>query len=88
MLDHRTAAAAGAPPAHRPATASLATLVLTDGTHAFRPRLAVHGRRIRVVLRERPGCSCGCRGGWSAHLAYVQLLRLRVQTWTPDREVA
>ena len=85
MLDHRTAAAAGAPPARRPRVTPCVALFLADGSHASRLRFAVGDRRRRgVALHERAGCACdGC--GWGAHLAYVELLRLRVQTWTPGR---
>lgn len=82
MLDHRTAAAAGAPPAHRPRVAAFAALVLADGSRAPRLRFAAGDMRRRgVTLHDRHGGACGC--GWTAHLAYVELLRLRVRAWAP-----
>jgi hypothetical protein len=83
MLDHRTAAAASAPHAARRVAGSFLTLVLADGSRAFLLSFTVHGRRTRVVLHERPDCTCGCGGGWNAHLAHAELLRLRVQSRKP-----
>lgn len=86
MLDHRTAARVGAPHgAHRPRAVSFYALDLTDGSRAFRLRALAGGVCRSVTLHERPDRTCGCGGGWNRHLAYVELLRLRVQTWTPPR---
>jgi hypothetical protein len=87
MLDHRTAARAGAPHgAHRPRAASFFALDLTDGSHA-RSGCASSSAASAAARRSTsgPDCTCGCGGGWNRHLAYVELLRLRVQTWTPPR---
>lgn len=88
MLDHRTAAAAGAPPAPRPAAVSFTALSVADSACAFRLQVTVRGRRVRVARHDQSGCACGCRGAWGAHLVDVELLRLRVQTRTPGRRVA
>lgn len=47
----------------RPATGSILTLTLADGTRKFRLRFQAHGERQDLVLHERAGCGCGCGGG-------------------------
>ena len=46
------------------ATGTIESHPLADGTRAFHLRVRVHGERERIVLHERPGCVCGCGGGW------------------------
>jgi len=89
MLDHRTAAAGRAPhgaPCPRPV--SLIALLRTDGSRALRRWLATGCRRASVALLEQRGGAGGCGRGWSAHLAYVELLRLHVQSSAPERRGA
>jgi hypothetical protein len=83
MLNHRTAAAGDAPHARQPVVASF----LTYDASASRIRLTLVGWQARVTLRKRPDCACGCCGAWSAHLVYVELLRLRVQRSQPRKGV-
>ncbi|HEX7244010.1 MAG TPA: tyrosine-type recombinase/integrase [Solirubrobacterales bacterium] len=57
----------------RPATGTIETYVLGDGSRAFRLRIRIKGKRERVVLHERPGCICGCGGGWDETRARTEL---------------
>jgi integrase len=63
---------------------------LADG-RAFYLRFRVGGRRERVVLHERPGCACGCGGGWDERAARSELgdilARVRLGTYEPPRPV-
>jgi hypothetical protein len=64
---------------------ALATRMLNDGTRAFRLRFNVAGKREIVTLHERPGCECGCGGGWDEPAARTELgnvlARVRVGVW-------
>jgi integrase len=79
----------------RPATGSLLTTTLRDGTRKFRLRFPAYGRREELVLHERPGCECGCGGGWDERAARTELgnvlARIRTGVWQrpdpPDRAV-
>jgi len=57
----------------RPATGTVLTTKLTDGTRKFRLRFVVGGERQDLILHERPGCECGCGGGWSQAAARTEL---------------
>jgi integrase len=69
----------------RPATGTILTLTLADGTRKFRLRFPAHGQRQDLVLHERPGCKCGCGGGWSEPTARTELgdilARVRAGVW-------
>jgi integrase len=62
---------------------------LTDGTRAFRLRFPVDGEREIVTLHERPGCQCGCGGGWDERSARTELgnilARVRAGVWEPPK---
>lgn len=66
-------------------TGSIDPRRLADGTYAFHIRIRVNGRREPVTLHERPGCDCGCGGGWSARSARTEmgnmLARVRAGVW-------
>ncbi len=68
-------------------TGTLLTRTFKDGTRAFYLRIRVLGERHRVILHERPGCACGCGGGWDEPAARTELgnilARVRVGVWTP-----
>lgn len=57
----------------RPASGSFLTVTLADGTRKFRLRFRAYGRREELVLHERPGCDCGCGGGWDEPAARTEL---------------
>src|SRR5215207_4085220 len=54
-------------------TGTITVKTLSDGTRAFHLRFIDKGRRERVTLHERRGCSCGCGGGWNKRTAAVEL---------------
>lgn len=66
-------------------TGSFETRVLADGTRAFHLRVRVDGKREPLVLHERPGCVCGCGGGWDESGARTELgnilARIRAGVW-------
>jgi integrase len=68
------------------------TRSLADGTRAFRLRFFAAGRREIVTLHERPGCECGCGGGWEERAARNELgnvlARIRAGVWEPPRRTA
>jgi integrase len=68
-----------------PATGSFLTVTLADGSRKFRLRFRAYGRREEVVLHERPGCDCGCGGGWDEPAARTELgnmlARIRAGVW-------
>jgi integrase len=73
----------------RPATGTVLTVTLKDGSRKFRVRFRAHGRREELVLHERAGCACGCGGGWTEPAARTELgnilARIRVGVWQrPD----
>jgi integrase len=57
----------------RPPKGSVNTKKLSDGTRAFALRFRADGRRETVTLHERPGCLCGCGGGWDETGARTEL---------------
>jgi integrase len=57
----------------RPARGSFESRVLTDGSRSFHLRFQLNGKRETVVLHERPGCACGCGGGWAEAAARAEL---------------
>ncbi|HEX3511216.1 MAG TPA: site-specific integrase [Solirubrobacteraceae bacterium] len=69
----------------RPATGSILTLTLADGTRKFRLRFQAFGDRQDLVLHERAGCPCGCGGGWDERSARTELgnviARVRAGVW-------
>jgi len=64
---------------------SLHTRSLADGTRVFRLRFNAVGRRELMSLHERPGCDCGCGGGWDEPAARRELgdaiARVRLGAW-------
>jgi integrase len=77
----------------RPATGTVLTVTLKDGSRKYRLRFPSHGRREELVLHERAGCECGCGGGWSEPAARTELgnvlARIRVGVWQrPEPTVA
>jgi integrase len=54
-------------------TGTITIKTLADGTRAFHLRFIDRGRRERVTLHERRGCTCGCGGGWNERTAAVEL---------------
>ena len=67
------------------ATGTLETRVLADGTRVFHLRVRINGHREPVALHERPGCTCGCGGGWDEPSARTELgnilARVRAGVW-------
>src|SRR4051812_4206176 len=76
----------------RPASGTVHTHVLADGTRAFHLRVRHQGERIRVVLHEIDGGACGCGGGWDAPAARTELgnilARIRVGVWAAPQPPA
>jgi integrase len=72
----------------RESTGGILTRRLADGTRAFRLRFSADGRRHDIYLHERPGCECGCGGGWDERAARTELgnvlARVRVGVWRPS----
>ncbi|MBF6619809.1 MAG: tyrosine-type recombinase/integrase [Patulibacter sp.] len=70
-----------------PLKGTIHTHSLADGTRAFHLRVRYRGERVRVVLHEVAGCSCGCGGGWDAPTARTELgniqAKIRVGVWQP-----
>lgn len=66
-------------------TGSFEARTLADGTRAFHIRIRVNGKREPVTLHERPGCTCGCGGGWNEPAARTEmgnmLARVRAGVW-------
>ena len=63
------------------------------GRDARVPPAVPRGRkRQRVVLHERPGCECGCGGGWTERAARTELgnvlARVRAGVWEPSAAAA
>jgi integrase len=73
----------------RPASGTINTEDLADGTRAFHLRFPAYGQRPRVVLHETPGCACGCGGGWDEPAARTELgnilARVRLGIWKPPQ---
>lgn len=69
----------------REGTGAFETRFLVDGTRAFHLRVSADGGRITLVLHERPGCACGCGGGWNEPGARTELgnviARVRAGVW-------
>jgi integrase len=69
----------------QPATGSIDTHPLADGTRAFHLRYRVAGQRERLVLHERTACACACGGGWDERAARTELgniqARVRAGVW-------
>lgn len=65
--------------------------ILAGGKRAFRLRFLVDGEREIVTLHERPGCHCGCGGGWDERSARTELgnilARVRAGVWAPPQSV-
>lgn len=57
----------------RPASGTVLTTKLTDGSRKFRLRFSAGGERQDLILHERPGCTCGCGGGWEQRTARTEL---------------
>lgn len=70
-----------------PLKGTIHTHSLADGTRAFHLRVRYRGERVRVVLHEVAGCSCGCGGSWDARSARTEqgnvLAKIRVGVWQP-----
>jgi integrase len=71
----------------RPATGTMETRKLADGTRAFHLRFRAYGERESDVLHEQRGCVCGCGGGWEKREAKAELgnilSRVRAGVWKP-----
>lgn len=69
----------------RKATGSFEPRRLAGGTRAFHIRIRVNGKREPITLHERPGCTCGCGGGWSEPRARTEmgnmLAQVRAGVW-------
>jgi integrase len=69
----------------RKATGTIDPRPLADGTLAFHIRIRVNGKREPITLHERPGCTCGCGGGWTEPGARTEmgnmLARVRAGVW-------
>jgi len=69
----------------RQGTGTLETRFLADQTRAFHLRMSINGHRESLVLHERPGCACGCGGGWDEPAARTELgniiARVRAGVW-------
>ncbi len=69
----------------RPASGTVLTTKLTDGSRKFRLRFSAGGERQDLILHERPGCTCGCGGGWEQRTARTELgnvqARVRAGVW-------
>jgi len=72
----------------RPATGTILTRALTDGTVQFRVRFRANGRRQDAYLHERRDCGCGCGGGWNERTVRVELdnilARAKAGVWRPS----
>jgi integrase len=72
-----------------PASGTIESHVLADGSRAFHLRFRVDGERARIVLHERAGCGCGCGGGWAEPRARHELgdvvARVRAGVWEPPK---
>ena len=66
----------------RPASGTILTRALADGTLLFRLRFTAYGERQDVYLHERRDCRCGCGGGWNKRTARLELgnILARVKT--------
>jgi len=69
----------------RPATGSVVPHHLSDDSFAFQLRFRAYGERESLTLHERPGCVCGCGGGWDERSARHELgnvlARVRAGVW-------
>lgn len=69
----------------RPASGTVLTTKLTDGSRKFRLRFSAGGERQDLILHERPGCDCGCGGSWNERTARTELgnvqARVRAGVW-------
>jgi integrase len=58
---------------------------LADGSRVFHLRFRADGRREALALHERPGCLCGCGGGWDEPAARNELgnvlAKVRLGLW-------
>jgi integrase len=76
----------------RPATGSILIRALDDGTRSYRLRFHALGERHDAYLHERPGCRCGCGGGWDERSARSELgdiqARVRAGVWRPPQPPA
>lgn len=70
-----------------PLKGTIHTHTLADGTRAFHLRVRFRGERMRIVLHELDGCTCGCGGSWDAPAARTELgniqAKIRVGVWQP-----
>jgi integrase len=69
----------------RPATGTILTKTLADGTLQYRLRFRAYGERQDVYLHELRDCACGCGGGWNDRTARVELdnilARVKAGVW-------
>lgn len=69
----------------RQAKGTIESRKLADGTRVFHIRIRANGRREPITLHERPGCTCGCGGGWDGPSARTEmgnmLARVRAGVW-------
>lgn len=57
----------------RVGSGNLTVRMLADGTRAFELRFWGGDKRESITLHERPGCDCGCGGGWNERAARREL---------------
>jgi integrase len=69
----------------RPATGTILTKAIADGTLQYRLRFRAYGERQDVYLHELRDCACGCGGGWNDRTARVELdnilARVKAGVW-------
>jgi integrase len=69
----------------RPASGTILTSTLADGTLLFRLRFTAYGARQDAYLHERRDCRCGCGGGWNERTARLELgnilARVKAGVW-------
>src|SRR6476619_4443214 len=69
----------------RPASGTILTRKLADGTLQFRLRFGAYGGRQDVYLHERRDCDCGCGGGWNERTPRAELdnvlARVKAGVW-------
>jgi len=78
----------------RQSSGTIEARTLADDSRVFHLRFRANGRREALALHERPGCLCGCGGGWDEPAARTELgnvlAKVRLGLWerpTPSATV-